>query len=118
MVFIAHTIKMSGFPGSLASNFSGLTQGQFDYLSAKHPTTFVADPSRVDNYSNPAINVADRNWQETLRADPGYSWSSADQASWKSNCNYGPHNAGPALDSILFSKKISVFHFNVNRYFV
>lgn len=96
---------MAGLPSSIYSSFSGLTQPQFDYLSDKYPNTFVADSSRVDNYSNPAINTADRNWQETLKTDPGYAWSAADQASWKSNCNFGPHNAGPELDSILLSKK-------------
>jgi hypothetical protein len=96
---------MAGAPSSIYNSFSGLTQPQFDYLAATHPSTFVADASRVENYSNPAINTADRNWQETLRSDPGYSWTSSDQASWKTNCNFGPHNAGPALDSILFSKK-------------
>jgi hypothetical protein len=85
--------------------FSGLTPSQFDYLDAKYsPAGFVADTSRVGNYSNPAANTADRNWQEVLRADGGYKWTSADQSSWKQNCAFGPHNASAALDSIVFKK--------------
>lgn len=92
------------FPG-FNHSFSGMPQQQFDYLTQNYgPRGFISDPSRIDNYSNPAINVADRNWQEVLRSDPGYNWGPADQQSWKTNCNFGPHNAGPALDSFLFKK--------------
>jgi hypothetical protein len=50
-------------------------------------------------------NVADRNWQEVLRGDRGYTWGAADQASWKKNCSFGPHNASDALDAALYGKK-------------
>lgn len=84
---------------------SGLTPAQFAYLSTHYSQAgFVADPVRVDSYTNPAINVADRNWQELLRGDPGYGWSKADQASWKTNCGFGPHNAASELDKVLFKK--------------
>ncbi len=94
----------SGGAGSgYSSQFSGLTPSQFNHLSATQPG-FVADSRRVDTYSNPAWNVADRNWQEVLRKDSTYTWSTADQSSWKQNCNFGPHNAPSQLDSILFKK--------------
>ena len=66
---------------------------------------FAPHPSRIDDYSNPAVNTADRNWQEKLRADPTYAWKSSDQDSWSKNCSFGPHNAGPQLDAVLFGKK-------------
>jgi hypothetical protein len=40
-----------------------------------------------------------------LRSDANYKWTAADQASWKQNCNFGPHNAAAELDAILFGKK-------------
>ena len=95
---------MAGY-GLPSASFSGLTPSQYDFLDAKSPPGFVADPSRIGNYSNPAINTADRNWQESLKAPgSGYTWTPADQASWKQNCSFGPHNAGPALDALLFKK--------------
>ena len=101
---------MSGFFGGGAGSgyappsYSGLTQRQFDYLKSTQPA-FVPDPSRLYSYTNPAVNTADRNWQEKLRGDPGYSWRSSDQDSWKKNCAFGPHNAGSELDAMLFGKK-------------
>jgi hypothetical protein len=92
----------SGF-GYSTTPYTGLTARQFSHLSATQ-SGFAADRARVDTYSNPAWNVADRNWQEVLRKDPSYSWSGADQASWKKNCDFGPHNAHSQLDSILFKK--------------
>jgi hypothetical protein len=83
--------------------YTGLTPRQFSHLAATQ-SDFVADSRRVDTYHNPAWNVADRNWQEVLRKDPSYSWSAADQASWKKNCDFGPHNAHSQLDSLLFKK--------------
>ena len=92
-----------GGAGSGHIQDSGLTSGQFNYLSASQ-STFVPDGRRIDDYTNPAWNVADRNWQEVLRKDPSYKWTSADQASWKKNFDFGPHNAHTELDSILFKK--------------
>ena len=87
---------MSG--SGFSTPFSGLTQPQYDFLVKTSPAGFVPEPSRVGTYSNPVQNTADRSWQEVLRAPgSGYTWTPADQASWKQNCNFGPHNAGPAL---------------------
>lgn len=87
-------------------NYQGLTPQQFDYLTQNYAKNgFIADSSRVNNYSNPAVNVADRNWQEVLKSDSNYIWTKNDQQSWKQNCNFGPHNAGSQLDQILFKKK-------------
>ena len=87
-------------------NLNGLTPGQYDYLSKNYSTKgFVSDTSRIANYSNPMINTADRNWQELLRKDTGYTWSQSDQQSYKTNCNYGPHNSGSQLDAMIFKKK-------------
>ncbi len=82
----------------------GLTQKQYDYLRVNYSDKgFKADPSRIDNYSDPAKNVADRNWQEVLRKDPNYGWNNAvDKSSYSKNSDYGAHNAGPDLDAKLF----------------
>lgn len=88
--------------------YTGLTQSQFDHLSKNYAQQgFVADPSRIGTYTNPLQNAADRNWQEVLKTDRSYVpvSASADKASWKQNCNFGPHNAGSDLDKILYSKK-------------
>lgn len=90
--------------GYVPTQHAGVTQRQFDHLKATQPG-FVPDPSRIYSYSNPAKNTADRNWQEKLQVDPTYVWKSSDQKSWNKNCDYGPHNAGPDLDSMLFGKK-------------
>ncbi len=42
--------------------FNGLTQSQFNYLATNYANKgFVADPIRINNYSNPVMNTADRN---------------------------------------------------------
>jgi hypothetical protein len=90
--------------GGRRQQYAGVTQSQFDYLQATQPG-FVAASSRIGTYDNPMQNVADRNWQEVLRGDRGYTWGAADQASWKKNCSFGPHNASDALDAALYGKK-------------
>jgi hypothetical protein len=87
-----------------APRCAGLTQPQYDHLSATQPG-FVAAPSRIDNYSSPMQNVVDRNWQEVLRGDPGYTWTADDQVSWKTNCGYGAHNAAEDLETELYGKE-------------
>lgn len=89
----------------MSSNFSGLTPGQYDFLSQNYTKKgFISNPIRINNYSNPAINTSDRNWQETLKSDHNYNWSKSDQISWNKNCAFGPHNAGLQLDKMLFKK--------------
>jgi hypothetical protein len=88
------------------NQITGLTKHQFIYLKENYSNQgFVPESTRINNYSNPAHNTADRNWQELLRKDPGYSWSTSDRKSYAKNCNFGPHNASSQLDEILFSKK-------------
>jgi hypothetical protein len=94
--------KYDGYDTSKASG--GLTQKQYDYLNKNYTDKgFIANPSRVDNYSNPAKNIADRNWQEVLRKDSNYGWdNTVDKQSYSKNCDYGGHNAGPDLDKQFF----------------
>ncbi len=83
---------------------SGLTAAQYEHLKATQPA-FVAEPSRIEKYDDPVLNVADRNWQEKLRKDSTYTWTAADRESYAKNSDYGPHNAGPELDKAVFKKK-------------
>jgi hypothetical protein len=81
----------------------GLTSQQFNYLSQNYiKDGFIPNPVRINQYDNPLMNVADRNWQEILRNDPNYNWSRSDQISWSSNCKFGPHNASSEIDKIIF----------------
>jgi hypothetical protein len=85
--------------------FNGLTPSQFNFLATNYANKgFIADPIRINNYSNPVMNTADRNWQEVLRNDPGNNWTPADKSSFSQNCNFGPHNAGAQFDKFLFPK--------------
>jgi hypothetical protein len=86
--------------------FNGMTQGQFDHLTRTQVNNgFIPNTVRINNYDNPVMNVADRNWQEVLRRDPTYVWTQADRDSYRRNCDFGPHNGGPAIDKILFPPK-------------
>ncbi len=90
----------------MSYNYTGLTPNQYQYLSANYSQSgFVANASRINTYDNPIQNTADRNWQEMLKADKGYSWGSGDKESWSKNCNYGPHNSAAQFDSHLYGKK-------------
>jgi len=72
---------------------SGLTGNQFAYLKQNYANDgFVADKSRVDDYSDPSKNTGDRNWQDTLKKDANYTWTTADQVSYSKNSAKGPHN--------------------------
>ena len=90
--------------GAGMQQYGGLTQPQFDYLHSTQPG-FIAAPGRIGTYESPMQNVADRNWQEVIRSDPGYKWTATDQTSWKKNCDFGPHNAPDELDAELYGKK-------------
>jgi hypothetical protein len=84
------TIAMSGNDRQ-HQQACGLTQSQFNFLQRNYPG-FVPNPSRVNTYSDPLQNVADRNWQDKLREDSRYDWSRDDQKSYSRNSGYGPHN--------------------------
>ena len=83
---------------------TGLTPQQYDYCVKNYSDKgFVADTSRINNYSNPMGNVADRYWQEQMRKDTSYTWTKTDQVSYSKNSNYGPHNVN--FDSTVYKKK-------------
>lgn len=72
---------------------TGLTAEQYAFAKQNYSNSgFVANPSRVNSYSNPTQNLADRYWQEQMRLDSRYTWTREDQRSYSRNSNYGPHN--------------------------
>jgi hypothetical protein len=83
---------------------TGLTPQQYDFAVKNYSNKgFVADTSRINNYSNPMANIADRYWQEQMRKDTSnYTWSKSDQISYSKNSNFGPHNVN--FDSVVYKK--------------
>ena len=79
----------------------GMTQNQYEFCVQNY-SDFVANPSRVNTYSDAEQNSADRYWQDRMREDARYDWSREDQRSYSRNSNYGPHNYN--WDSKVFPK--------------
>jgi len=98
------TYASSGPPARVP--YTGMTAKQFDYASTHYADKgFVADASRVGNYSDVQRNVADRQWQEMMRSDPSYSWGSSDKASYRKNSDYGAHNAASEHEKAVYGGK-------------